>query len=223
MQDISIDIDRMLHEAPPALPGAFDDLVAASLAQRREEFGRCLHAFSERSTELSALVAAVVEALRSGGKLLVAGNGGSAAEAQHFVGELVGRFRLERRPYAAIALCVDSAVVTAVGNDYGFDDVFARQVRALGRAGDALLAISTSGESPNLLRAAEAARGCGMRVLAVTGDRDNRLVGLADVALRVPATDTPLVQELQMMVTHVVCGITEAHLAAAERDERRLT
>jgi D-sedoheptulose 7-phosphate isomerase len=146
--------------------------------------------------------------------VLVAGNGGSAAEAQHFAAELVGRFKRERAPYAVLSLTTDTALLTAVANDYGYTDVFARQVRALGQPGDLLVAFSTSGESENLVRAATAARRHGMAVAAVTGGRPSRLERLADVTVRVPVVDTAVAQELHMAVTHILCDIVESELAA---------
>ncbi len=154
--------------------------VRTALAKRRSALDAGLRQLAGRGDALSAIACALVESLHAGGKVLVAGNGGSAAEAQHFAAELVGRFKCDRRPYAALALTVDSSVLTAVGNDYGFADVFARQVLAFGRPGDLLLAYSTSGNSENLLRAAVAARRCGMTVAAVTGDLPNPLERLAD-------------------------------------------
>jgi D-sedoheptulose 7-phosphate isomerase len=188
----------------------------AALECRRDQFDVALHAFERRADTLAEIANALVGTLRGGGKVLVAGNGGSAAEAQHFAGELVGRFLIERRPYAAIALTADSSILTAVGNDYGFADVFARQVGGLGRDGDLLMLYSTSGESENLIRAAALAHCRGMTVAAVTGDRDSRLAHEADILLRVPATETPLIQELQMIVTHILCGIVEHDLACDE-------
>ena len=192
--------------------------VANLLAGRRHTIAKSLAAFEQRDAALAAIAGVLVGTLRRGGKVLVAGNGGSAAEAQHFAGELVGRFLLERRPYAAIALCVDSAILTAVGNDYGFEDIFARQLLALGQPGDLFLAYSTSGNSPNLIRAALAAHTRQMTVAVVTGDLPNELERVADLSLRVPATATPVIQELQMIVTHILCGIVEAELVAADRE-----
>jgi D-sedoheptulose 7-phosphate isomerase len=187
-----------------------------ALERRRDAFDAALHVFEGRAEGLANIADALVDTLRGDGKVLVAGNGGSAAEAQHFAGELVGRFLIERRPFAAIALTTDSAILTAVGNDYGFADVFARQVAGLGRKGDLLMLYSTSGESENLIRAARAARFQHMSVAAVTGDSDSRLAREADLVLRVPATETPLIQELQMIVTHILCGIIEHNLACDE-------
>jgi D-sedoheptulose 7-phosphate isomerase len=142
--------------------------------------------------------------LGQGGRLLIAGNGGSAAEAQHLAAELVGRLRDERRPLSAIALTPDSSAVTAIGNDYGFEEVFARQVRAHGRPGDVLLTLSTSGRSPNLLAAVRAAKECGMRTWAMTGE-SGPLAEASDEALRCPSADSQVVQELHLVSVHLMC------------------
>jgi len=171
-----------------------------------------------RAMSLSEVAALLVETLRTGHKVLVAGNGGSAAEAQHFAAELVGRFKRDRAPYAVLSLTTDTSILTAVANDYGYQDVFARQVLAFGQPGDLFIAFSTSGESENMVRAATAAQKCLMTVIAVTGERPNRLGRLADVTVRVPVADTALVQELHMIVTHILCDIAETELAVCEGD-----
>jgi D-sedoheptulose 7-phosphate isomerase len=148
--------------------------------------------------------------------VLVAGNGGSAAEAQHFAAELVGRFKRERDPYAVLSLTTDTSILTAVANDYGYAEVFARQVRGFGECGDLLLLFSTSGESENLVRAAIAAQQCLMSVAAITCDRSSRLEHIANVTVRVPVVDTAFVQELHMVVTHILCDIAESELAQCE-------
>jgi D-sedoheptulose 7-phosphate isomerase len=146
---------------------------------------------------------------------MVAGNGGSAAEAQHFSAELIGRFMRDRDPYAALALTTDSSILTAVGNDYAFDDVFSRQVAGLGRPGDMFVAYSTSGESENLIRAADVAKSIDIQVVAVTGPHPSRLGDMADLAIVVPASNTPVVQELHMAITHLLCEIAEREMSAA--------
>jgi D-sedoheptulose 7-phosphate isomerase len=143
--------------------------------------------------------------LGRGGRMLVAGNGGSAALAQHLVGELVGRFDRERPPYSALALCAETAGLTAIGNDYGYDEVFARQVAAHGRAGDVFLALSSSGRSPNLLHAAAAARACGVLAWAMTGPAPNPLIGEVDDALAVAAPGAASVQDVQQVAVHLLC------------------
>jgi D-sedoheptulose 7-phosphate isomerase len=157
--------------------------------------------------------------LVDGGRLLAAGNGGSAAHAQHLTSELVGRYRDERVALSAIALHAETSTVTAVLNDYGPEMVFARQVCAHGRSGDVFLAISTSGRSPNLLAAATAARETGLHVWAITGSRPNALARLADDALCVDANTTATVQEVHQVAVHLLC---EALEAAVRRDSPRL-
>ncbi|GIH73680.1 D-sedoheptulose-7-phosphate isomerase [Planobispora longispora] len=147
--------------------------------------------------------------LTGGGRLLACGNGGSAAEAQHLTAELVGRFRADRRPYAAIPLHADTSSVTAIGNDFGIEEVYARQVRAHGRPGDVLLCLSTSGTSPNVLAAAMAAREAGVTTWALTGPAPNPLAELCDDALPVAAGDTATVQEVHLAVIHMLCAALE--------------
>jgi D-sedoheptulose 7-phosphate isomerase len=184
---------------------------------------RCLQAFEDAAqahrraapvlaAPLSGAAGLLVEALAAGRKVLVCGNGGSAAESQHFAAELTGRFRRERRALAAIALSVDTSALTAIGNDYGFDVVFARQVEALGQPGDVLVAISTSGTSPNVVRAAQVARASGLSVIAVTGARAAALGELADVVLAVPDPVTAHVQEVHLTLLHVLCEEVERAL-----------
>ena len=149
--------------------------------------------------------------LGQGGRLLVAGNGGSAAEAQHLAAELVGRLRGERIPLSAIALTPESCAVTAISNDYGFEEVFARQVRAHGRPGDVLIVLSTSGRSPNLVRAARAAQEIGMRTWAMVGTAPNPLADACDEVLRCPG-EPQVVQELHLVAVHVMCEYLDEEL-----------
>lgn len=199
---------------PPATPDhLYRDAVAASLAERRAALDTALAKLLAGPGPLAAAAARLVDTLRAGRKVLVAGNGGSAAEAQHFAAELVGRFKRERAAYAVLSLTTDTSILTAVANDYGYADVFARQVAAFGQPGDLLTVFSTSGESENLVRAAAAAHERGITVVAVTGSRPSRLARAADLALRMPLTDTALVQELHMAVTHILCDIAECELS----------
>jgi D-sedoheptulose 7-phosphate isomerase len=154
-----------------------------------------------------------VEALKAGGKLLFAGNGGSAAQCQHLATELVGRFALDRAPHAAIALTTDSSFLTACANDYGFEDVFARQVQALGRSGDVLFALSTGGRSPNVLKAVEAARAAGLKTYGLTGANGTQLAERCDVAIVIPHADSARIQEMHLFLGHLVCGGIERRLA----------
>lgn len=160
---------------------------------------------------------ACVTAVTQGGKILTCGNGGSAADAQHFASELTGRYRRERRPLAAIALTTDSSALTCIGNDYSFDEVFSRQVEALARPGDVVVGFSTSGASRNVALALRAARQVGATTVAFTGERDGAVHEHADLALRVPSATTAHVQEMHILLVHVLCEwIDEAVLNAAE-------
>jgi D-sedoheptulose 7-phosphate isomerase len=156
----------------------------------------------------------IADSLAAGGQVLLCGNGGSAADAQHFAAELVGRYLKDRRPWPALALSTNSSTVTAIANDYGYTDVFARQVEAHGRAGDVLVAISTSGGSENCLRAVAAARRAGMRVVTMTGGDGGALAGEGDVNLNVASASTPRIQEGHCFIGHVVCGLVEERLCA---------
>jgi phosphoheptose isomerase len=161
-----------------------------------------------------AAAGAIVASLRQGGKVLVFGNGGSAADAQHMATELVGRFMRERRGYAAVALTTDGCVLTSVGNDYGFERVFARQIEALGRPGDVAFGISTSGASANVVQALETARVLSLTTIALTG-RDGGAAGrAAHVHINVPSEVTPRVQEVHMTLLHVICDLVETELSA---------
>jgi D-sedoheptulose 7-phosphate isomerase len=155
---------------------------------------------------------ALIQSLRSGGKVLSCGNGGSAADAQHFSSELLGRFEAERSGLAAVALTTDTSTLTAVGNDYGFQNVFARQVSSLGRRGDVLLAISTSGNSENVLEAVVAAQARNMTVVALTGRDGGRIAAALeadDVEIRVPAERTARIQEVHLLIIHSLCDLID--------------
>ncbi len=156
--------------------------------------------------------AILAQALRAGGKIMLCGNGGSAADAQHIAAELTGRFVDDRRPLAGLALSTDSSALTCIGNDYGFEAVFERQVRALGRAGDALVLISTSGRSANLLRAAEAARAAGITTIGLLGRDGGALLAHCDDALVVPGHATARIQEAHIFVGHCWCAQIERAL-----------
>jgi D-sedoheptulose 7-phosphate isomerase len=169
----------------------------------------------ESAATVAAMASALIATLRSGGKVLFCGNGGSAAQAQHLAAELTGRYLRERRPLPAIALTTDTSALTAIANDYRFDEVFRRQLEALAVPGDALVALSTSGGSADVILAAQAARAKKVTVLAFTGQPGGELVQHADLALRVPSVDTPIVQELHLAVGHVLCDLIERALIAA--------
>lgn len=163
-------------------------------------------------TQLAAVVEIVADTLKKGGKILLAGNGGSAADAQHMAAEYVGRFAKHRRALPAVALTTDSSILTAVGNDYGFEQVFARQVEALGQEGDVLMVYSTSGSSPNILRALEAAGQVGLIRVGFGGQKSVAMETLCEHLLQVPSTDTPRIQEGHLLFGHIICGAVEAAL-----------
>jgi D-sedoheptulose 7-phosphate isomerase len=164
---------------------------------------------------LDAVVGAIVASLQDGGKVLLCGNGGSAADAQHLAAELVGRFCLERQPYAAIALSDNIAAVTAVGNDYGYEDVFTRAVRGLGNRGDVLIGLSTSGQSRNVIGAVEAARERGLVTVALVGGSGSPMEAASEHVLRVPGANTARIQEAQMLVGHTIFELVERELCDA--------
>jgi len=158
----------------------------------------------------------IVAALRQGGKVALCGNGGSAADAQHIAGELVGRFKRERQGLAAIAFTTDTSILTAVGNDYGFDNIFARQVEALLGAGDVLIAISTSGNAPNVIKAAQTAADQGVKTIGLTGADGGQLAGEVDLCLQVPSTETPRIQEVHITIGHIICELVEEALSQVD-------
>jgi D-sedoheptulose 7-phosphate isomerase len=161
-----------------------------------------------------AAVDALNAALKNGAKVLIFGNGGSAADAQHFACELVGRFLRERRAVPAIALTTDGSALTAIANDYGFDRVFARQIEALGRPGDVAVGISTSGSSANVLSGLRCAKACGLKTVAFTGGSGGPIGAAADVHVNVPHELTPRVQEVHRTLIHAVCDLVEQQIAA---------
>jgi D-sedoheptulose 7-phosphate isomerase len=165
---------------------------------------------------LLALIAAIAQAieasLRAGGKLLIAGNGGSAADAQHLAAEFLSRFLVERQPLPAVALTTDTSVLTAIGNDYGFEHVFERQLRGLGRAGDVFLAISTSGRSANVLRALEAAREMNLVTVGFSSAAETEMRGLCRHFLAVPSKETAIVQQVHLVAGHAICALVEGAL-----------
>ncbi len=156
--------------------------------------------------ECSTLIA---DAFNAGGKLLIIGNGGSAADAQHMAAEFLNRFEIERPPLPALALTTDTSTLTSIGNDYSFDQVFSKQVRGLGRRGDVLIAISTSGESANILHAVEAAKAIGIKTIALTGKGGGRLLKAADITINIDAKSTPRIQEAHITVCHAICELVD--------------
>lgn len=161
---------------------------------------------------IEAVVDLCMRSLKAGGKILFAGNGGSAADAQHMAGEFVSRFNYDRPGLAAVALTVDSSILTAIGNDYGYDYVFSRQIEALGQAGDVFFAYSTSGNSANIIRALEAAKAKRVSRVGLTGNRGGAMNPLCDYLLAMPSAHTPRIQEGHLMVGHAICAAVEARM-----------
>ncbi|MGE8411570.1 MAG: D-sedoheptulose 7-phosphate isomerase [Pseudomonas sp.] len=159
--------------------------------------------------QLEQTVVACIDTLRNGGKILLAGNGGSAADAQHIAGEFVSRFAFDRPGLPAIALTTDTSILTAIGNDYGYEKLFARQVQALGNKGDVFIGYSTSGRSPNVLLAFEEAKQRGLVCVGLTGSRGGAMRELCDHILEVPSIDTPKIQEGHLVLGHILCGLVE--------------
>jgi D-sedoheptulose 7-phosphate isomerase len=173
----------------------------------------------ERAASFEALRAAIYKisdaitaAFRAGSKLLIAGNGGSAADAQHIAGEFMSRLNCDCNPLPAVALTTDSSMLTAIGNDYGFEKAFERQVRGFGRAGDVFIAISTSGASPNILAALKAPHELGLKMVGFTGSREAPMTAMCDLCLAAPTPETPLIQQIHIVAAHAICGIVERDL-----------
>lgn len=181
------------------------DFLSSGLEEHLGVFRR----LPELAPAIRQAAALLAGSLSQGGKIMLCGNGGSAADSQHLAAELTGRFLKDRRPLAAMALSTDTSALTCIGNDYSFDEVFSRQVTGLGRSGDCLLAISTSGNSRNVMRAAEAARGAGMRVIGLLGRDGGALRGLCDLAIIVPSPTTARIQEAHIFIGHTLCAMVE--------------
>ena len=183
-----------------------DDAVSASISEHREVFDAFEDAVGEAIRDAAKLISSTFS---SGGKVLICGNGGSAADAQHIAAEFVGRYETERIALPAIALTTDTSALTALANDYDFERIFARQVEALGREGDCLIAISTSGNSPNVLAAVMAARSRDIKIIGFTGAHGKRLAGLSDIAIMVPSERTARIQEGHITAGHIICELID--------------
>ncbi len=167
---------------------------------------------TELTLPITRLAERLIETFRIGNKLLIMGNGGSAADAQHFAGELVSRFRMERPGLPAIALSTDTSIITAIGNDYGFERIFSRQIEALATPGDAVIGISTSGNSPNIRKALEAAQQAGCTTIGLLGKDGGNIKDLCDIPLIIPSNDTPRIQEAHIAIIHILCDLIEQGL-----------
>jgi D-sedoheptulose 7-phosphate isomerase len=185
------------------------DRITAAFLSHREVMEALERELTPKMIQVAELL---VDAFRHGKKLLVMGNGGSAADAQHLAGEIVGRFRLERPGLPAIALNTDTSILTAVGNDYGYEAIFRRQVEAHGQEGDVVIGISTSGSSPNVLTALRLAREKGCRTVGLLGKDGGSIKGLVDIDLTVPGHDTPRIQEGHITIIHILCELVEQAL-----------
>lgn len=182
-------------------------LIEASIATKR-----CLLTSSETVATIAKVSEIVIDALKHGNKVLLAGNGGSAADAQHIAAELVGRFAFDRPALPALALSVNSSCITAIGNDYGFDQVFSRQLEALAHSADVFIGISTSGNSANVLRAVSAARKIGLRTVALTGLAGGKLKDAVDYCICAPSNETPRIQECHILIGHIVSELVEEEI-----------
>lgn len=191
------------------------ELTAELVGRHLEDLAAAAQVAQSAATVVAEWGQRLAEVFAAGGKLLACGNGGSAAEAQHLTGELLGRFRDERRPLPAVALSTDSSAVTAIANDYGFEELFARQVRAYGRPGDVLVGLSTSGTSPNVIAAAKAGLDLGVTVWAMTGPAPNPLAALSDSAIAVDAPTVATVQEIHLSLVHALCIALDKALQVA--------
>ncbi|MGZ8200597.1 MAG: D-sedoheptulose-7-phosphate isomerase [Methylosarcina sp.] len=190
----------------PAFNEYAQKTIETSFAQHEALLSRCLR-------ELSPLIIdagrAIHSTLRQGGKVMFCGNGGSAADSQHIAAEFVGHFKKDRPPLHAIALTTDTSILTAVGNDYSFNDIFSRQVRGLAKPGDILVGITTSGNSQNVIEAALAAKECGCATIALVGRDGGKLAPLCDFSFIVPSDETPRIQEMHILIGHILCDLLE--------------
>lgn len=188
-----------------------NESILAYLAQSRDILQAAIDDPEFTSSALE-IVNRVARALADGRKLLLAGNGGSAADAQHIAGEFLSRLNYDRAPAAAIALTTDTSVLTAIGNDYGYEKLFERQILGLGNPGDVFIAISTSGRSPNILRAIDAARQKQLIIIGFTGKSGGDMSSRCDLCLRAPSNSTPLIQQIHITAAHIICGLVEERL-----------
>jgi D-sedoheptulose 7-phosphate isomerase len=192
------------------------DFIVAELTKSVSVMGKIL-ASEELIRQIETVASGCVAALRNGNKILLAGNGGSAADAQHLAAEFVSRFYFDRPGLAAIALTTDTSALTAIGNDYGFERLFSRQVDALGRRGDVFVGISTSGRSPNILAALRECRSKGITTVGLVGEGGGDMPTLCDHCLRMPSGETPKIQEGHIVVGHIICGLVEREMFTPPR------
>ncbi len=182
------------------------------IRKRVDEHAAAASAIASSSSVIADIAERIAKSFQAGGTLILCGNGGSAADAEHVAGEFVGRYKLERKPWPAIALTANAPIVTAIGNDYGFEQVFARQVQAFAKRGDVVVGISTSGNSKNVLNAIGEARKRGCVTVGVTSRSGGALADMTDVCFRADSDDTPRVQEAHILMWHIVCELVELEL-----------
>ena len=201
--------------APPTQNSSAEgaDIISRSLKQHTGVFEDLHDNFRAEIADCARLI---IQTIGAGNKVLICGNGGSAADAQHIAAEFVGRYEAERRGLPAIALTTDTSALTALSNDYGFDRVFARQVEALAAEGDLLIAISTSGDSPNVIAATMAARSAGCKVIAMTGQKGTKLASLSDACIKVPSSRTARIQEAHITIAHIWCELLDEELTGTK-------
>ena len=194
------------------------DSMSREIAKRLEESAQIKRAIAKNKiSEIEHIVDFIITAYKIGGKVVLFGNGGSAADAQHITSELVGQFKLKRQAFPAIALTTNTSILTAVANDYGCDAVFSRQIEALVNAKDVVVGISTSGNSPNVVKAIEMAKVKGAKTIGLTGGNGGKLAEVADLVLIVPSDITPRIQEAHITIGHIICELVEKELAAPAR------
>src|SRR3989344_7090186 len=186
--------------------------ISETIARSIRDHEQSVRGVSEGAAVIADMVQKISVSLKAGGTLILCGNGGSATDAEHVAGEFLGRYKKERKAWPAIALPSHTAALTAIGNDYSYDDVFARQVQAFGKKGDVVVGISTSGNSKNVLSAMRAARERGCATIGVTGKSGGALLGLADICFRSGSDDTPRVQEAHILMWHIVCELVDEQL-----------
>ena len=180
--------------------------LESSFAEHEAVLARCRASLQPAIITVGQVL---MRSIQTGGKIMLCGNGGSAADAQHIAAELIGRFKKERRAFAALALTTDSSILTCIGNDYSFEDIFARQVAGMARAGDVLIGISTSGNSPNVLKAMSEAKRAACVTVALAGRGGGKLAPLCDHSIVVPSDETPRIQEMHIMIGHMLCELLE--------------
>ncbi len=185
-----------------------ENYIAAQISEAQRVMSAMLDDIALQSC-VEAAAQACIASLKQGGKILLAGNGGSAADAQHIAGEFVSRFAFDRPGLPAIALTTDTSILTAIGNDYGYEKLFTRQIQALGNKGDVFIGYSTSGKSPNILNALQEARAKGLVCIGLMGNRGGPMRDFCDYSLEVPSSDTPKIQEGHLVLGHILCGLVE--------------